>query len=205
MNKEGGPSSEKLVDLRIAHLNMIQGIISRMSAFSASAKNFCITIIAAVVTISLDKGISVSGWAPVSVILIFLLVDAYYLALEKRYRALYEQVARRPLSDATQLGLTAENPGLSTYFTAARSPSVGGFYTLLLIGVAFLLFIGDRVEPKAAKPTPVSAGGVLGATTPTDPVLVVPHPSPTRREESQPAGARERVEPIRDAPTEPAV
>lgn len=49
------PGPDKLVDLRIAHLNMIQGVISRMSGFSASAKNFCVTVSAAIIAVAFQK------------------------------------------------------------------------------------------------------------------------------------------------------
>ncbi len=98
----GDPTTDKLVDLRVAHLNMIQSVISRMSGFSAVAKNFCVTINAAILGFAFQKQNSALMWAAVAVILIFYAMDTYYLALEKRFRALYEDVAARPFTTANQ-------------------------------------------------------------------------------------------------------
>lgn len=155
-------SSDKLVDLQIAHLGMIQGVIARMSSFSAGVKNFCVTISAGIIAVAFQKQIPMLIGAAIAVVLIFFLMDGYYLALEKRYRELYEKVAQRPLGQAPDMSLKAKRLDLSTYIAAARSISVFGFYALLLCGVLTLLFIANHVEPDPAKAQPVSARSPTG-------------------------------------------
>ena len=160
------PTIDKLVDLRVAHLNMIQGVIGRMSGFSAAAKNFCVTISAAIIGFAFQKQVPMLGWAAFAVVLIFYAMDTYYLALEKRYRALYEEVAARDFADADQLSLKPPSWNLSTTFAAARSASVIGFYVMLLIGVVTLLIVANHdqpVRPEQAKGAAVSDRGSVGA------------------------------------------
>jgi hypothetical protein len=150
-------SNEKLVDLRIAHLNMIQSVIGRMAGFSASVKNFCVTICAAIIAVAFQKQIPMLTGAALTVVFIFGVMDTYYLALERRYRDLYERVAARPVQEAEQMSLNAEQLNWVAYFQAARSISVLGFYALLLIGtVALLVVANDALQ--------FSSGTVISAT-----------------------------------------
>lgn len=162
MTNSKNPTSDKHVDLQIAHLSMIQGVIARMSSFSAGVKNFCVTISAGIIAIAYQKHIPMMFAAAIAVVLIFFLMDGYYLALEKRYRQLYEEVALRPLGQASDMSLKAKELDLSTYFSAARSISVAGFYALLLIGVLTLLTIANNVEPEPAKTQSDSTGSPSG-------------------------------------------
>lgn len=164
MTNPRNPSPDKLVDLQIAHLNVIQGVIARMSGFSAGVKNFCVTISAGIIAVAYQKQIPMLIGAAIAVVLIFFLMDGYYLALEKRYRQLYEEVAKRPLGQASDMGLKAQQLDFSTYFSAARSISVAGFYALLLCGVVLLLTIANHVEPDPTQIQPVSARGPSGAS-----------------------------------------
>lgn len=76
---------------KIAHLQMIQGVIDRMSTSAAIYKGFAATIVTGIAVISFTE---VSAWIlliaffPVGC---FLVMDTYYLKLEKQYRILYEK------------------------------------------------------------------------------------------------------------------
>mgnify|MGYP007044617673 FL=1 len=109
---------------KIAHLQMIQGVIDRMSTSAAIYKGFAATIVTGIAAISFTE---VSTWIlliaffPVGC---FLVMDTYYLKLEKQYRILYEKYGMKKslriclwIQDAqkqsfmmqTQLGLNACN------------------------------------------------------------------------------------------------
>jgi hypothetical protein len=141
------PTTDKLVDLRVAHLNMIQGIIGRMSGFSAAAKNFCVTISAVIIGFALQRQVAMLGYAVVAVIVIFYIMDTYYLVLEKRYRTLYEEVAARDFSDAAQLSLKPPSWSYDTITAAGCSTSVIIFYVIPLIGVVILLLVTSHEQP----------------------------------------------------------
>ena len=156
-------SEEHLSTVRLGHLNMIQGVISRISGFSANAKNFCITILAAIIGISFQYRLPLGLLLPAAtfIVVVFGALDTYYLAQERRFRDLYNDVAARPLANALQLEL---NPGklvLRKYFGALRSFSTGGYYTLLLIAAALLLIVayGRSDEARVG-----NVGSVVGAT-----------------------------------------
>lgn len=157
MTTSKDPTTDKLVDLQIAHLNLIQGVITRMSSFSAGVKNFCVTISVGIIAVAYQKQLPMLTCAAFAVVLIFCLMDTYYLSLEKRYRELYEQVAKRPIGQAYDMSLEARRIDFPTYFSSLRSISVAGFYVLLLIAVQVLLTIAHHAERRPAKTPPVSA------------------------------------------------
>lgn len=74
-----------------AHLGIAQSVIQRMASNSASCKAWCITLVAAILVIVADKG--KPSYALIAAIptLLFLVLDAYYLALERCFRASYNE------------------------------------------------------------------------------------------------------------------
>src|SRR3546814_2746520 len=80
-------STDKLVDLKIAHLNMVQGAVTRMAGFSASAKTFCITILAAIIALAVQAGTAKLALGAIVAVICLGLLDLYYLTLELRFRA----------------------------------------------------------------------------------------------------------------------
>ena len=98
---------EALATLRAAHLQIIQGIIGRMSANSAALKGFCITTTAAILALQGDVLGRRVFWLLVLVAL-FAMCDAGYLRMERDFRRLYGTTAKRPLSTAEDM--TIERP-----------------------------------------------------------------------------------------------
>lgn len=82
----------KPTETAITYLQMIQATIDRMSTSSAIFKGFAATIVAGVSAISfgdINKWILLLSFTPV---LCFLILDVYYLRLERRFRYLYDSV-----------------------------------------------------------------------------------------------------------------
>ena len=85
-------TKENLTDATIAYLQMIQAAIDRMSTSSAIFKGFAASIVAGVSAISfgnVNKWILLLSFIPIGC---FLILDIYYLRLERRYRNLYDRV-----------------------------------------------------------------------------------------------------------------
>lgn len=72
-----------------AHLGIMQSIIQRMASNSASCKAWCITLVSAILVIVADKGKPDYAYIAVIPTILFLILDAYYLALEKSFRKSY--------------------------------------------------------------------------------------------------------------------
>lgn len=78
---------------KIRHLEMIQGVISRMASNSFLLKGWAVTLVAGIFALSAkdaDKLYFIIAYIP---IIVFWGLDAYYLLQERLYRSLYEKIA----------------------------------------------------------------------------------------------------------------
>lgn len=129
-----------------AHLAGLQGTVSRLAGNSAQCKTWAVTLTAALLALTLEKGIAVAMPVAALPIVIFALLDTYYLSLERRTRNLYIAFADKVRGDVVpesaeallfSFGRTQTNV---TFRACLRSGSVWIFYLglLLLAAVAFL-------------------------------------------------------------------
>ncbi len=82
-----------MTDEKLKHLEFIQNVITRMNTNSFQIKGWAITIVSALLAIyasSKNNYFIVVGVFPV---VIFWLLDAYYLSQERKFRGLYNDVA----------------------------------------------------------------------------------------------------------------
>ena len=124
------------------YLQMIQEPICRMSTISAIFKGFAATIVAGIATLSYTEvNTCVLGLSFVPVIL-FALLDIYYLRLEKQYRFLYEQVRNDTHEIDFSMELTKDNKAAkSRICDCLKSPSIWLFYPIMFaILIIVLMF-----------------------------------------------------------------
>ncbi len=76
-------------------MEFIQNVISRMNANSFAIKSWAVAIISALFALSAKDSQYQFIYSVAPVLLVFWGLDAYYLAQEKRYRALYDVVRAR--------------------------------------------------------------------------------------------------------------
>lgn len=91
--------NKKDLNINVEYLQMIQSAIDRMSTSSAIFKGFAAAIVAGVSAISFGEVsliVIILSFIPV---LSFMMMDVYYLQLERRYRALFEMVRKGKYSD----------------------------------------------------------------------------------------------------------
>lgn len=120
------------------YLGILQSVISRMAANSASAKTWCIALVSAIVVIVADKENPDFVWIATIPIALFLFLDAYYLGLERRFRELYNGFVKK-LHDGSatpeDIFIVESSEGifdtLSATASAATSISIWPFYGLL--------------------------------------------------------------------------
>lgn len=136
------PESESI---KIAHLTLLQGVITRMGsnsftlkALSASFGSAAIAVMAAVDRPSIYYG--VSALIP---IFIFWLMDAQYLRYERAYRKLFDRVRRGEEVEAYDLDAAPFMGNLWGVLRTAITWSVSLFYLAILSSfavVATLIF-----------------------------------------------------------------
>lgn len=133
--------------IRIAHLTMLQGVITRMGANSFTLKALAATFGSAAVAVMATVETPSPYYAVAAVVpmIIFWLMDAQYLRLERAYRRLYDHVRKGEEIEAYSLEATQFMKDSSSVLRLALSWSVSWFYVaifLSLSAVASLIFCG---------------------------------------------------------------
>ncbi|HEX4954953.1 MAG TPA: hypothetical protein VF017_16305 [Thermoanaerobaculia bacterium] len=130
-----------------AHLSILQAVIQRMAANSSSAKAWCITLASAILVVVADKGQPQYALIALIPTVLFLVLDAYYLALERSFRGSYRCFVEKLHQDratAADLYEVVPRGHLGREFLRALlSFSIWPFYLTLLalIGAAIRLVL----------------------------------------------------------------
>lgn len=72
-----------------SYLNILQGIITRLATNSASCKTWCISLVSAILVVVADKNKPNYAWISLIPIVLFFLLDSYYLGQERSFREIY--------------------------------------------------------------------------------------------------------------------
>lgn len=118
-----------------AHLGILQSVVQRMAGNSTSCKTWCITVVSALLVVVAEQGRPEFARIALVPTLLFLALDAYYLALEKAFRASYGAFVRKlHRGEAQPTDLYAVEP-LGSHsqhqVKALKSFSIWGFYGTL--------------------------------------------------------------------------
>ena len=126
------------------HLEMIQGVISRMAGNLFFLKGWAITLIAALFALAAkDANLKyiIVAYFPV---LIFWILDGYFLSQERLFRDLYDDVRKREEKDidfSMDTRAYRENER-NSWFRSMFSPTLLWFYvSLIVVMLAIMYFI----------------------------------------------------------------
>jgi hypothetical protein len=128
-------SPEKIAELRVKHLEMVQSLITRMAGYGASFKSYCITVVTAVIGFALTAHKPNIIWLALLPLLAFALADAQYLRVERRFRDVFNLVRQESWDQIPSFAINLEHAPAESYLSAALSWSIIGFYAPLTIGV----------------------------------------------------------------------
>ncbi len=122
------------------HLEFIQAVISRLAQNSFLIKGWSVTLLTGLLILVLQQEKRFAGHVLLVAVpaTVFWWLDAYYLYLERRFRDLYESVAKEPPGS---FSMKAPPYSLRAHLRAARSPGVWPLYlTYVVVGlVAYCL------------------------------------------------------------------
>lgn len=128
------------------HLLMIQGIIDRMGRNSFSLKEWSIGIMIAIFAFA-GKNTHKAVIITIISLVVFWFLDAYYLMLERKFRALYDDVR---LNDEDRIDFSMNFNSIKldmkdvkkySYFNILISKTVMPFYTICIITSIIIYFI----------------------------------------------------------------
>jgi len=131
-------------------LTILQDVIARMAGNSANAKSWCVALVSAILVLLADRASPDLVWMAIMPIIIFCMLDAYYLAMEKDFRNRYNELVKKlhagvaTVDDLFVIIPPGQSPlSTSNAWRALKSFSVLPFYVtqvIVLLIVTRLLF-----------------------------------------------------------------
>lgn len=138
-------NTEKAADLRVKHLEMVQGVVSRMAGQGATLKNYCITLTTAICGLAITLQRPLVALLALLPVTILALLDAQYLRLERRFRALFDEVRLETWSNPPTFEINSQRAPASSYWGALFSWSILIFYAPLALSVVIVALIAREV------------------------------------------------------------
>jgi hypothetical protein len=117
------------------HLKFIQGIIARLAGNSFLLKGWSVTLVAGLTALAKADSDRDIAWIAVGVVIVFGLLDAYYLANERSFRKLYRDAVA---GETAPWSLNRAKVGPIDLLSAAGSFSVWVFYGAAAVGAALI-------------------------------------------------------------------
>lgn len=135
---------------KIKHLEMIESIIERMARNSFQLKGWAMTIVAAVLALN-TKPVNLNFMIIVSTpILVFWILDSFYLQQERRYRVLYSNVIKKEENNVDFNLNTRENTYSDSeakkicFLNCMFSITEVIFYVPVAVSLIFLFVLGKN-------------------------------------------------------------
>jgi hypothetical protein len=128
----------------VAHLTLLQGVIARMANNSSSCKAWCTTLVSAILVVVADKDKPEYMGVAIIATVMFTVLDAYYLAIERGFRESYNAFvgALHENDETVTARLFVISRGGNTFVETLRaliSPSVWALYLPLLVLTAAIM------------------------------------------------------------------
>lgn len=130
------------MDKKIKHLELIQAVINRMASNSFLIKGWTVTLVAAILGLA-NKESNKSFIAVVCFpILMFWILDAFFLHQEKLFRALYEDVRKRDEANIDfSMNIIDYKTQEHNWAESAFSPALFLFYIAMIVAAIIAIFI----------------------------------------------------------------
>lgn len=123
------------------HLDYIQATISRMGSNQFITRGWSITILTGLIALIINNKKYDLLWLSISITVIFWGIDGYYLALERRFRELYEITIKKDYESIDYSMKIKPITFCCWISTLFKRPILSGFYGLILLMEVFALLI----------------------------------------------------------------
>ncbi len=130
------------MEKKTKQLEFIQGIINRMAANSFLIKGWCITLVSALFALAAkDANVKYTLIAYIPV-LVFWILDGYYLWQERLFRALYDNIR---LKEESLIDFSMDTrtfrTGRNTWIKSIFSYTLSIFYSSLIITMLIVMYL----------------------------------------------------------------
>lgn len=137
-------SKDKIAELQFKRLEMVQAIISRLANNGATLKNYCITLTTAICGFTVTLQRPLVAFLALLPIVVFALLDAQFLRVERRFRALFDQFTEEEWGTLPQFAIDLRFAPRIGYCSVLCSWSILVFYVPLGLAVMVVGFVAGH-------------------------------------------------------------
>jgi len=135
-----------MTDQTVAHLQMIQSVVSRLAQNSFTYKGWAVTVVSAILALAVQQSRALYLFVALLPTLAFWGLDAYYLRQERLFRKLYDGVRTTPgASQAFSMDTSPYATQVATWWGTCWSKTIAWLYGPLVI---ILLITGLAYSPR---------------------------------------------------------
>ncbi len=120
---------------RLKHLEMLQSVITRMANNSFLVKGWSVTLLSAILVLTAKDKIFAMGWIALIPIIIFWLLDGFFLRQERLFRKLYDKYRIQPQDSPTDFNMD----------TSIVAPEVGNWPQVIFSTTLIVFHVGLAV------------------------------------------------------------
>jgi hypothetical protein len=139
-------SPEKLTELRVKQLEMLQAAVARMAGVGVTMKSYCITITTAVSGFAITVQRPLLALLALLPIFTFALMDAQYLRVERRFRGLFDRVRCEDWGTFPSFEINLKNAHPVSFWDTLISWSIINFYAPLALVVAIVVLVAGYLN-----------------------------------------------------------
>lgn len=130
---------------KMKHLEFIQGAVGRMSSNLFLLKGWTITLIAALFALAAKDAKIIYFLIAYIPAFMFWILDGYFLAHERQYRALFDEVRAKDEANIDfSMNASAFSRGRNTWLRSIFSPTLGIYYGGLILVMFFVVWMIRR-------------------------------------------------------------
>lgn len=128
-------------DARVKHLEMIQGVISRLSSHSMLVKGWSVTLVAALFALAGDEANANFVFLVFFPVPLFWALDGFFLWKEREFREIYDHV--QECKESVDFSMAPRDDSKATYRDAVFSLTLSLFHgaTMALSVIVVLLIL----------------------------------------------------------------
>jgi hypothetical protein len=136
-------SKEKFMsDEKLKHLEFIQNVISRMNSNSFLIKGWTITLVSALFALAAKDANINYVLITYVVIPIFWFLDGFFIATERQYRDLYNEIRQKQDSEIDfDMNTSRFNTGNKTWLCGVFSKTLIPYYGISLLATLMVMFL----------------------------------------------------------------
>jgi len=138
-------STDKIAELQVKQLEMVQAIITRLANYGATLKNYCITLTTAVCGFAITLQRPVVALLALLPIIIFAALDAQFLRIERRFRGLFDSLRQEEWGRLPTFAISLRSAPAVRYWSVLGSWSIFIFYVPLAIAVTMVVLISEHI------------------------------------------------------------